>query len=82
MPAASERPVVAPVFDEKIPATAPAALPKYAVVVTGDHAIAPALEQYMAERAHAKITVAKGASHLVALSQPDTVTRVIEQAAR
>jgi hypothetical protein len=36
----------------------------------------------MANRAGAKITEVKGASHLVAVSQPSTVTKVIEQAAR
>ncbi|TCC17452.1 alpha/beta fold hydrolase [Kribbella speibonae] len=79
---ASQRPVNAAVFDEKIPAGAPAALPKYAVVPTGDHAIAPAAERYMADRAHATTVEVPGASHLVALSQPGTVSRVIEQAAR
>lgn len=79
---ASQRPVNAAVFDEKVPASAPAALPKYAVVPTGDHAIAPAAERFMADRAHATTVEVPGASHLVALSQPGTVARVIEQAAR
>ncbi|MET9270584.1 alpha/beta hydrolase [Kribbella sp. NPDC003557] len=79
---ASQRPVNAAVFDEKIPAGAPAALPKYAVIPTGDHAIAPAAERFMADRAHATTVEVAGASHLVALSHPGTVTRVIEQAAR
>lgn len=79
---ASQRPVNAAVFDEKIPTGAPAALPKYAVIPTGDHAIAPAAERFMADRAHATTVEVAGASHLVALSQPGTVTRVIEQAAR
>ncbi|WP_410784819.1 alpha/beta fold hydrolase [Kribbella sp. C-35] len=79
---ASQRPVNAAVFDEKVPASAPASLPKYAVIPTGDHAIAPAAERFMADRAHATTVEVPGASHLVALSQPGTVTRVIEQAAR
>ncbi|MET9316179.1 alpha/beta hydrolase [Kribbella sp. NPDC003505] len=79
---ASQRPVNAAVFDEKIPTGAPAALPKYAVIPTGDRAIAPAAERFMADRAHATTVEVAGASHLVALSQPGTVTRVIEQAAR
>ena len=79
---ASQRPVNAAVFDEKIPTGAPAALPKYAVIPTEDHAIAPAAERFMADRAHATTVAVQGASHLVALSHPGTVTRVIEQAAR
>ncbi|GAA1158750.1 alpha/beta hydrolase [Kribbella jejuensis] len=79
---ASQRPVAAAVFDETILATAPAALPKYALVPTGDHAIAPAAELFMAQRAHATTVEVPGASHLVALSHPSTVTRLIEQAAR
>jgi pimeloyl-ACP methyl ester carboxylesterase len=79
---AAQRPVAASAFSEPIERTAPAALPKYAVIPTGDHAIAPAAERFMANRAGAKITEVQGASHLVAVSQPSTVTKVIEQAAR
>ncbi|GAA1647902.1 alpha/beta hydrolase [Kribbella alba] len=79
---AAQRPVAAAAFGEPIERTAPAALPKYAVVPTGDHAIAPAAERFMANRAGAKILEVNGASHLVMLSQPSTVTKVIEQAAR
>jgi pimeloyl-ACP methyl ester carboxylesterase len=79
---AAQRPVAAAAFGEPIERTAPAALPKYAVVSTGDHAIAPAAERFMANRAGAKIVQVDGASHLVMLSQPSTVTKVIEQAAR
>jgi pimeloyl-ACP methyl ester carboxylesterase len=79
---AAQRPVAASAFSEPIERTAPAALPKYAVIPTGDHAIAPAAERFMANRAGAKITEIPGASHLVMLSQPSTVTNQIEQAAR
>jgi pimeloyl-ACP methyl ester carboxylesterase len=79
---AAQRPVAASAFTEPIQETAPAALPKYAVVPTGDHAIAPAAERFMANRAGAKTVEIDGASHLVALSQPSAVTKVIEQAAR
>jgi pimeloyl-ACP methyl ester carboxylesterase len=79
---ASQRPVAASVFGEVIAKSAPADLPKYAVVATGDKAIAPGAEQFMAERAGAHIVKAKGASHLVMLSQPGTVTKLIEKAAR
>jgi pimeloyl-ACP methyl ester carboxylesterase len=79
---ASQRPINAAAFDEKVETTAPAGLPAYAVIPTGDHAIPPAAELFMAKRAHAKVTEVPGASHLVALSHPSTVTHVIEQAAR
>ncbi|MEU4194996.1 alpha/beta hydrolase [Kribbella sp. NPDC026611] len=79
---ASQRPIAAAAFGEKVERTAPAGLPKYAVIPTGDHAIAPAAERFMAQRAGATIVEVEGASHLVALSHPSTVTHVIEQAAR
>ncbi|MEU0095676.1 alpha/beta hydrolase [Kribbella sp. NPDC006257] len=79
---ASQRPVAASVFGETVLKSAPADLPKYALIPTGDKAIAPAAEQFMAERAGAHIVKVKGASHLVALSEPGTVTKLIEKAAR
>jgi pimeloyl-ACP methyl ester carboxylesterase len=79
---AAQRPVAAAAFGEPVEKTAPAALPKYAVIPTGDHAIPPAAERFMAKRAGAKIVEIQGASHLVALSQPSAVTQVIERAAR
>ncbi|TDD58346.1 alpha/beta hydrolase [Kribbella antibiotica] len=80
--ASSQRPVSASVFTETILKSAPAGLPKYAVIPGKDRAIAPAAEQFMAKRAGAKIVNAPGASHLVMLSEPSLVTRTIEQAAR
>jgi pimeloyl-ACP methyl ester carboxylesterase len=79
---AAQRPVAAAAFGEPVEKTAPAALPKYAVIPTGDHAIAPAAERFMANRSGAKVVEINGASHLVALSQPSAVTEVIERAAR
>jgi pimeloyl-ACP methyl ester carboxylesterase len=79
---ASQRPVAAAAFSEPVQETAPAALPKYAVIPTGDKAIAPAAERFMATRAGATKVEIPGASHLVAVSQPSAVTQVIERAAR
>jgi len=79
---ASQRPIAAWAFDEKVPTSAPAGLPKYAVIPTADKAIAPAAEQFMAERAGAHIVKVKGASHLVMISAAGTVTKLIEKAAR
>ena len=50
---AAQRPVAAAAFSEPVAKTAPAALPKYAVIPTGDKAIAPAAERFMATRAGA-----------------------------
>ena len=79
--AASQRPFAAAAFGEPVAKSAPASLPKYAIVATGDKAIAPAAEEFMAERAGAHIVKVKGASHLVAVSEPGTVTKLIEKAA-
>ena len=79
---AAQRPVAAAAFSEPVEETAPAALPKYAVIPTGDKAIAPAAERFMATRAGATKVEIPGASHLVAVSQPAAVTQVIERAAR
>ena len=79
---AAQRPVAASAFSEPVEKTAPAALPKYAVIPTGDKAIAPAAERFMATRAGATKVEIAGASHLVIVSQPGAVTKVIERAAR
>jgi pimeloyl-ACP methyl ester carboxylesterase len=79
---AAQRPVAAAAFSEPVQETAPAALPKYAVIPTGDKAIAPAAERFMATRAGATKVEVPGASHLVAVSQPGAVAQVIERAAR
>lgn len=79
---AAQRPVAASAFSEPVEKSAPAALPKYAVIPTGDKAIAPAAERFMATRAGATKVEIDGASHLVAVSQPAAVTKVIERAAR
>ncbi|TCM50624.1 hypothetical protein EV648_102668 [Kribbella sp. VKM Ac-2568] len=74
--------MAASAFSEPVEKSAPAALPKYAVIPTGDKAIAPAAERFMATRAGATKVEIAGASHLVAVSQPLAVTKVIERAAR
>ena len=79
---AAQRPVAASAFTEPVEKTAPAALPKYAVIPTGDKAIAPAAERFMATRAGATKVEVRGASHFVFVTQPAVVTKVIERAAR
>jgi pimeloyl-ACP methyl ester carboxylesterase len=48
----------------------------------GDTAIPPKLHAFMAERAHPRATsVVEGASHVVMISHPEAVAKVIEDAA-
>lgn len=54
--------------------------PTYAVVSTEDRALSPALQRWMYQRAGSKVTEIK-ASHLVYISQPEAVAKVIEDAA-
>jgi pimeloyl-ACP methyl ester carboxylesterase len=56
-------------------------IPSYALVTRDDKAINPDVQRSMATRANARITEVN-ASHAVMLSQPDAVTKIIEQAAR
>lgn len=79
--AAAQRPVAAAIFGETIAKTAPAALPKYALVANQDQAIAPAAERFMANRAGAT-TIEINSSHLPMLSHPSAVTNLIEKAAK
>jgi pimeloyl-ACP methyl ester carboxylesterase len=55
-------------------------IPSWYVLGTIDRAIPPKVEQFMATRAHAKITRVKG-GHLSMISQPNAVTKVILEAA-
>jgi pimeloyl-ACP methyl ester carboxylesterase len=50
------------------------------MVATEDHAIPPATERFMAQRAHAD-TVEVKSSHVPMISQPDAVTHLILEAA-
>jgi pimeloyl-ACP methyl ester carboxylesterase len=55
-------------------------VPSWYLVAKGDHAIAPALERFMAARAGAH-TVEVDGPHLIMVTAPEAVTRLIEQAA-
>jgi pimeloyl-ACP methyl ester carboxylesterase len=54
--------------------------PSYAVVATEDRALSPELQRWMYKRAGSKVTEIK-ASHIVYISQPEAVAKVIEEAA-
>jgi len=55
-------------------------IPSWYMVARQDHAIPPATERFMAQRAHASI-VEVDASHVAMISQPEATTRLILDAA-
>jgi pimeloyl-ACP methyl ester carboxylesterase len=55
--------------------------PSYAILTTQDHVVSPQLQRWMYQRSGAKVTEVS-ASHAVFISQPATVARVIEAAAK
>jgi pimeloyl-ACP methyl ester carboxylesterase len=79
--AATQEPIAASALTDVSGPPAWAAIPSWDVIGTADHAIPPAAQEFMAARAHAKVTKVD-ASHLSMISQPGTVTNVIEEAAR
>jgi pimeloyl-ACP methyl ester carboxylesterase len=78
--AATQRPVAEPAFSEPSGPPAWKSLPTWAVVATGDKAAGVDVIRSMAERAGATITEAEG-SHVIMVSQPETVANVILAAA-
>ncbi|WP_280217180.1 alpha/beta fold hydrolase [Nocardia neocaledoniensis] len=78
--AVAQRPIAQAALEEKATVAAWADKPSWAVVTTQDLNIPAAAQRFMAERAHSRITEV-AASHSVAVSHPDVVADVIEQAA-
>jgi pimeloyl-ACP methyl ester carboxylesterase len=79
--AATQRPIAATALTEVSGPPAWTSIPSWAVIGTADHAIPPAAQEFMAQRAHATVTEIN-ASHLSLISHPGEVTAVIEEAAR
>jgi pimeloyl-ACP methyl ester carboxylesterase len=79
--AASQRPVTLSALQEPATSAAWKTIPAWYLVASADHAIPPATERFMAQRAGAH-TVEVNASHAVLLSRPDAVTGLIESASR
>jgi pimeloyl-ACP methyl ester carboxylesterase len=77
--AATQGPIKASAFAEKITRAAWHDKPSWYVVSQNDRMINPDLERAMAQQIHAKTTQV-AASHISMVSQPEQVTRVIEQA--
>jgi len=79
--ATGQRPILAAAFDEQIASTAPAGIPKYALVATRDQAIPPAAERFEARRAQAAVTEVDS-PHAIATAAPTAVVDVIHRASR
>ncbi|MFE2101170.1 MULTISPECIES: alpha/beta fold hydrolase [unclassified Streptomyces] len=79
--AATQRPVAASALVEKATRAAWKTIPSWTLITTEDRNIPPAVQRFMAQRAHAH-TVEVNASHAVSVSQPGAVARLIEQAAQ
>ena len=80
--AATQRPIVAAAFDELSGPPAWKSIPSWFIYGSRDKNIPPVLQPFMAERAGAKgIVEVNGASHVVMISHPDQVVKLIEQAA-
>ena len=79
--AATQRPLAYSVLNEPSGVPAWQTIPSWDVIGTADHVLPPAEQLAMAQQAHAHITQIN-APHLSMISNPGTVTRVIEQAAR
>jgi pimeloyl-ACP methyl ester carboxylesterase len=77
--AIAQRPVAAAAFGEKNGPAAWKNLPAWAVVATGDKAAGADVVLSMAKRAKAEITEVNG-SHVIMISQPQTVTDTIMKA--
>jgi len=55
-------------------------IPSLYFISSGDQIITTTSEMAMAKRAHSRITLSRGGSHLTLISHPDAVTEVISAA--
>lgn len=80
--AVTQRPITEAALNEASTDPAWKTIPSYFVYGDKDKNIPPQAHAFMADRAHAKETiVVKGASHVVMVSHPKTVAKLIEDAA-
>jgi pimeloyl-ACP methyl ester carboxylesterase len=77
---ATQRPIDQAALVENVTAAAWTNVPSWDIITNQDPNIPPAAQEFMATRAHAHITRVNS-SHSVAVSHPDVVAKVIEQAA-
>jgi pimeloyl-ACP methyl ester carboxylesterase len=76
----SQMPVAEAAFDTAVTVAAWRDKPTYGIVATDDRVLNPKPARWMYKRSRAKVSEVK-ASHLVYISHPDAVARVIETAA-
>lgn len=80
--AATQRPLTQAAINEKSGEAAWKTIPSWFIYGSADKNIPPEAMAFMAKRAHAKdVVVVKGASHVVMVSHPKEVARLIEEAA-
>ncbi|REG49603.1 pimeloyl-ACP methyl ester carboxylesterase [Paraburkholderia sp. BL6669N2] len=80
--AVAQRPITEAALKEPSGTPAWKSIPSYFIYGSRDKNIPPALQPFMADRAHAKKTVEiLGASHVVMISHADAVAKIIEDAA-
>lgn len=81
--AATQRPITLSALGEPSRIATWRTLPSYMIYGTADRNIPAAVMKFMAERAHARKTIAlEGASHALMVSHPAEVTALIEDAAK
>jgi pimeloyl-ACP methyl ester carboxylesterase len=80
--AAGQRPVALAAFAEPSGVPGWKTIPSWYLVAGADHAIPPAAQEAMAERAHAHTVVVPDASHAVLISHPEATAELIESAAQ
>jgi pimeloyl-ACP methyl ester carboxylesterase len=73
---ATQRPIAGAIFGEASKEPAWKSIPSWYAVSTGDHAVHPELERFMAKRMKAEVTELE-ASHVSFLSQPDKIVDII-----
>lgn len=78
--AVTQKPLAAAVFDQSTSGAGWKNIPTWFIVAKNDHAINPDAERFYAKRANAKTTEVES-SHVVFLSHPDAVVKVIVDAA-
>jgi pimeloyl-ACP methyl ester carboxylesterase len=77
---ASQRGASTAAFDTPSKTAAWKTIPSWYFISTGDQIITPSSELAMAKRAHSKITIFHGGSHLTLISHPNAVTSTIASA--
>jgi pimeloyl-ACP methyl ester carboxylesterase len=80
--AVAQRPLAASAFTETAATAAWHSKPSWALIAAADQAINSEVERYGAKRAGALTVEVEGASHAVAVSQPEAVAALIAEAVR